>query len=94
MAGVRISDFLVTMTPEFKPGDPEPSGYLDWHAWAKVQHKAGLRQSQCARCCLWCYPQQMSTREVAYQAQTARGRRVRVSEFLCVKCAEAKHVEE
>ena len=92
MADVRIGGFIVTMSPAFKPGDPEPSSYLDWHAWAEVQHKAGLRQSQCSRCCLWRYPQQMSTREVAYEVRTARGRRVRVSEFLCLKCVEAEHV--
>jgi hypothetical protein len=35
----------LTVTPDFKPGDPEPenAGYLDWHAWADVQHKAGIK---------------------------------------------------
>lgn len=42
----------------FKPGDPPPSGYLDWHEWARVQHKAGLRQKQCRECGLWRYPQE------------------------------------
>lgn len=91
MADVQMAGFIVTMSPDYKPGDPEPAGYLDWHAWAEVQHKAGLRQSQCGRCLLWRYPQQMSTREVAIEARTGRGRRVRWSEFLCLKCVEGEH---
>jgi hypothetical protein len=87
MADVRIGGFVVTMSPDFKPGDPEPVGYLDWHAWAEAQHKAGLRQAQCPGCNLWRYPQELSTREVAYEARTARGRRVRIAEFLCLECA-------
>ena len=45
---------------EYKPGDQAPEGYLAWHEWAEVQHKAGLRQKQCGRCGLWRYPQQLS----------------------------------
>lgn len=44
----------------YKPGDQAPDGYLAWHEWAEVQHKAGLRQKQCGRCGLWRYPQQLS----------------------------------
>jgi hypothetical protein len=44
----------------FKPGDPPPEGYLNWHAWAEVQDKAGLRQKQCSRCGLWKFPQELS----------------------------------
>ena len=44
----------------YKPGDQAPEGYLAWHEWAEVQHKAGLRQKQCGRCGLWRYPQQLS----------------------------------
>ncbi len=43
----------------YKPGGPSPSGYLERHEWADVQHKAGLRQKQCCRCGLWNYPQEM-----------------------------------
>ncbi len=28
---------------EYKPGDPPPDGYCDWHEWADVQAKAGLK---------------------------------------------------
>ena len=88
MPDVRIAGFTVTMSPDYKPGDPEPSGYLDWHAWAEVQHKAGLRQVQCPNCCRWRYPFQLSTREVSYEARTARGLRGRIADFLCMQCAE------
>lgn len=31
----------------FKKGDMPPSGYVDWHEWARTQHRGGLRQSWC-----------------------------------------------
>jgi hypothetical protein len=42
---IRIPNGFLTVTPDFKPGDPEPenAGYLDWHAWAEVQHKTGIK---------------------------------------------------
>lgn len=46
--------------PEYKAGDPAPTGYLQWHEWAAVQHKAGLRSKQCGRCGLWRFPQELS----------------------------------
>ncbi|RVT96215.1 hypothetical protein EOD42_13955 [Rhodovarius crocodyli] len=89
MATARLGDgTILTYSPGFKPGDPEPKGYLDWHDWAEVQHKAGLRQTQCPSCSRWQYPQGMSTREVAYEAATSRGQKIRVSSFMCLACAE------
>lgn len=61
-------DAVTTMTypiicllviPRFKPGDPRPEGYLEWHEWAEVQHKAGLRQSRCKGCGNWMFPQEV-----------------------------------
>jgi hypothetical protein len=45
MTTIRMPRGFLTVTPDFKPGDPEPvgAGYLDWHAWAEVQHKAGIK---------------------------------------------------
>jgi len=51
----------VLQTPVFKPGDPAPSGYLAWHEWARVQYRAGLRQSRCACCGCWFFPQEQHT---------------------------------
>ena len=71
---------------EFKPGDQAPSGYLDWHEWARVQHKAGLRQQQCGKCSLWKYPQELSGEEVRCETQTRRGKAVVTSSPVCNEC--------
>lgn len=31
----------------YQAGDPAPAGYLEWHEWARVQVRAGLRQEWC-----------------------------------------------
>lgn len=51
----------IDIMPTFKVGDPAPKGYLEWHEWARVQHRGGLRQSQCTRCHHWLFPQQLDT---------------------------------
>jgi hypothetical protein len=51
MYGVRL-----LVMPDFKPGDPPPGGYLQWHEWARVQYKAGLRQLKCRVCGKWKFP--------------------------------------
>lgn len=48
----------ISITPRFKPGDLPPSGYNEWHAWAEVQLRAGLRQAQCKKCHRWFFPQE------------------------------------
>lgn len=64
---------IVCVTPEFKPGDQAPEGYLAWHEWAEVQHKAGLRQKECGRCGLWKYPQELSDLVDRHEAQSRKG---------------------
>lgn len=49
----------VLMMPTFKPGDLPPSGYLEWHEWADVQRKAGIRQTVCTKCGIWRTPQEV-----------------------------------
>jgi len=46
----------------FKVGDMPPSGYCDWHQWAEVQHKGGLRQKRCGFCSKWNFPQEMGVK--------------------------------
>jgi uncharacterized OB-fold protein len=46
------------IVPEYKVGDPCPDGYTQWHEWARVQHRGGLRQAQCPDCGLWLFPQE------------------------------------
>lgn len=39
---IRFGNAIVSITPEFKPGDQPPKGMMDWFEWAEVQHKARL----------------------------------------------------
>lgn len=80
MVDVRFGGAIVTMSPGFKAGDPAPTGYLDWHEWAGVQRKAGLRQTQCPKCAKWQFPQELSTQEVSYGTTNMR------KAFLCLEC--------
>lgn len=47
----------LSVTNPYKPGDPCPEGYMAFHAWSEIQHKAGLRQRLC-QCNKWRYPQE------------------------------------
>jgi hypothetical protein len=49
-------DTIVCVTGSFKPGDPCPDGYLDREEWARVQYRAGLRQSECPKCGRYYFP--------------------------------------
>jgi len=60
MTCIQINDCIVCVQPTFKAGDQPPTGYLAWHEWAEVQHRAGLRQKKCGRCGRWKFPQEMS----------------------------------
>lgn len=42
----------------FKPGDPCPTGYVAFFAWAAVQKAAGINQTYCRTCRLWLFPQE------------------------------------
>lgn len=56
----RTPPFMcLLITPEFKAGDPAPTGYLEKSEWARVQLKAGLRQKKCRVCGLWKFPQEV-----------------------------------
>lgn len=81
---MSYTHFLII--PTSKAGDQAPDGYLQWHEWARVQHKAGLRQRQCGKCSLWRYPQELSGEEVRFEAKTRRGNSVMVSEPICNEC--------
>jgi hypothetical protein len=50
---------------DYKPGDMPPTGYLDWHKWAEVQHNAGLKQTTCPQCGKWNYPQELNDEVLA-----------------------------
>lgn len=71
----------------YKPGDPAPTGYMDWHEWAEVQHKAGLRQERCGRCCKLGYPQELSAKKDISYPQRRDGTKVRMVSPVCLACA-------
>lgn len=56
----------------FKPGDPPPVGYVDWHEWAQAQMRAGLRARQCRHCKLYHFPQEQHDCIAALRAVEAR----------------------
>lgn len=82
----RVTLVCVLEQQRYRPGDQAPEGYLAWHEWAEVQHKAGLRQKQCGQCGLWRYPQQLSEHMVRWQGFTARGKPAHQMAPLCLKC--------
>jgi hypothetical protein len=76
---------IICTTPDFKPGDPAPEGYLAWHEWAEVQHKAGLRQKECGRCGKWKYPQELSDQLDWHEVKSRNGP-VTVQTPVCLHC--------
>lgn len=86
------STAIITHQEGWKPGDLPPtekSDYLGWHAWAEVQHKAGLRQQQCGDCGGWFYPQELSDKRKEWTAHKRRGQPVKVIAPLCKACEAA-----
>ena len=77
---------IICTTPDFKPGDQAPDGYLDWQEWADVQYKAGLRQKECGRCGKWKYPQELSDQIDTHEAKSRKGP-VIVETVVCLNCA-------
>lgn len=51
---------FLAVAGDYKPGDPPPGGYCDWHEWARVQVKARLKQRRCGRCGLLQFPQELA----------------------------------
>lgn len=97
MPDLFIKDFggkgttVLSFTGTYKPGDPPPTGYNDWHAWAEVQGKAGLKQTKCGVCLLWKFPQELSDRtivsEVRAKAKKHGGKVAKKTSPACLKCA-------
>ncbi|MGR9386401.1 hypothetical protein [Rhizobium leguminosarum] len=51
----------IHIMPTYRGGDPAPTGYLEWHEWARVQLRAGLRQQRCGKCNLYNFPQELTS---------------------------------
>ena len=87
MPDVFFSGGVMHVAGDFKPGDQAPSGYLDWHEWADVQHKAGLRQKECGRCGKWKYPKEVSDKTDQHTATHKKKGPVKLETAVCLKCA-------
>lgn len=56
-----MTDFFhITIVPKYHVGDPAPAGYVQWHEWARVQIRGGLRQVRCEKCELLKFPQELA----------------------------------
>ncbi|QIG67287.1 hypothetical protein EVB37_051 [Rhizobium phage RHph_TM3_3_3] len=51
----------IHIIPKYRGGDPAPKGYLEWHEWARVQLRAGLRQQRCGKCKRYKFPQELTS---------------------------------
>jgi hypothetical protein len=78
----------ISVRPTFKPGDLPPPGYLDWHQWADVQRKAGIKQVECGRCSKWKTPQELSGMTETTSMRSKRGPVV-ITNPICSDCAGA-----
>ena len=90
MTCIKISNGIVCIGREFKPGDlppKEPCGYNDKFEWAEVQYKAGLRQKRCGQCGTLAFPQQMSEQTIdSKYSKTKYGPQITKKEPICKKC--------
>ena len=84
----------ILIVPTYQPGDQAPEGYLQWHEWARVQQKAGLRQQQCGKCSLWKYSQELSGEDVRYETKTRSGKTVMRCDPICNDCLPASLQQE
>lgn len=76
----------VLAIPDYKPGDLPPKGYLQWHEWAEVQRKAGIKQVECPTCGKWQTPQELSPHKVEWTSKLRNGHLITLSALQCTKC--------
>ena len=76
---------IVCSVPEFKKGDPSPSGFLAKMEWAEIQLKHGLRQEICGSCGKWYFPQERIELSESVTKKFSNGNEI-IAKWLCVKC--------
>ncbi len=64
---------IICETGEYAVGDQPPANYLEWHEWAKVQHRGGLRQKRRPCCGTLKFPQVACACEDETERQQSRG---------------------
>lgn len=87
MPTIRVLGAILTVGGNYKPGDQPPEGYLDWHDWAEVQARAGLKQQQCGRCLKGRFPQELSPLLDRFIAKRRNGTPVTLVTPVCNDCA-------
>ncbi len=81
-----MDNFHLLVMPDSKAGDLPPKGYLQWHDWAEVQYKAGIKQTQCPTCGLWCTPQELSSHKINWTLENNKRETKHFSGFECSSC--------
>ena len=87
MPCVRVPGGILSFVGDYEPGDQPPTGYMDWHEWAMVQHKAGLRQARCCRCSRLKFSQELSWKRVDSEATDCKGCVFTFRLPVCNECA-------
>jgi hypothetical protein len=78
----------ITAQKEYKVGDPAPEGYLEWHEWAEVHRKAGIKQVECCHCGKWKMPNELHAKPFSFVAIDPRKGPIKVEKSQCKKCAD------
>ncbi len=86
---MNLDGFMLDVAGDYMPGDPQPDGYLDWHEWARVQSRAGLRQVRCPTCSLFRFPQELSDVLVTSMVRKSLGTEYAVTSRQCFECGGA-----
>jgi hypothetical protein len=60
--GIRMytADEIAELKEQHPKGAPAPTGYVAWFRWAEAQNAHGLKQTQCAVCKLFLFPQEFA----------------------------------
>ncbi len=90
MSTQKLPGAIITFGHDWKAGDQPPEGYLDWHEWAEVQHKAGLRQKTCGRCGKWKFPQELSGANESTRLRDRYGKLTVVKSAICNQCRQPR----
>lgn len=94
MSRKRETACYVDCGGDYSPGDPPPEGYCQWHEWAQVQYKAGLRQQRCGICSLWKFPQELSGETLELELFRSDGAKVNLLDPICKDCQKQPDTAE
>ena len=79
---------ILDVVPEVTTGEPPPQGYVAWCEWARVQTKARLKQTTCAKCGLWKFPQELSDTVIISPLYTETGQQIKARSSVCLECKD------